>query len=51
MLNNIDIKLGGGNFYWWERSLQRNDKLVKVSYARPEDLILAKYFRNSFPGY
>jgi|TARA_B110000914_G_C15510342_1_gene470472 UDPglucose 6-dehydrogenase len=48
MLNNIDIKLGGGNFYWWERTLQRNDKLVKVSYARPEDLILAKYFRNSF---
>jgi len=48
MLNNIDIKLGGGNFYWWERTLQRNDILVKVSYARPEDLILAKYFRNSF---
>jgi len=48
MLNNVDIKLGGGNFYWWERTLQRNDILVKVSYARPEDLILAKYFRNSF---
>tara|TARA_B100000214_G_scaffold211586_1_gene153692 strand:- start:389 stop:1177 length:789 start_codon:yes stop_codon:yes gene_type:complete len=48
MLNTKTIYIGGGHFYFWERVFQRATKLSKIIHAKPEELILAKYFRNSF---
>ena len=48
MLNTKTIYIGGGHYYFWERVLNRPDKAVKIKHAHPRDLILAKYFRNSF---
>ena len=48
MLNTKTIYIGGGHYYFWERALNRPDKAVKIKHAHPRDLILAKYFRNSF---
>lgn len=48
MLNTKTIYIGGGHYYFWERVLNRPDKVIKIKHAHPRDLILAKYFRNSF---
>ena len=48
MLNTKTIYIGGGHYYFWERVLNRPDKVVKIKHADPRELILAKYFRNSF---
>jgi UDPglucose 6-dehydrogenase len=48
MLNTKTIYIGGGHYYFWERVFQRATKLSKIVHAKPEELILAKYFRNSF---
>ena len=50
------IYLGGGDVYFWEKVLARKvvdassfrRKQVIIKVALPRDLILAKYFRNSF---
>ena len=48
MLNTKTIYIGGGHYYFWERVLNRPDKVIKIKHADPRELILAKYFRNSF---
>ena len=48
MLNTKTIYIGGGHYYFWERVFNRPDKAVKIKHAHPRELILAKYFRNSF---
>ena len=48
MLATQTMYMGGGHFYFWERVFQRATKLSKIIHAKPEELILAKYFRNSF---
>ena len=48
MLNTKTIYIGGGHYYFWERALNRPDKVIKIKHADPRELILAKYFRNSF---
>ena len=48
MLATKTIYLGGGHFYFWQRILDRIDQTVRIKHAHPRDLILAKYFRNSF---
>ena len=48
MLNTKTIYIGGGHYYFWERILNRPDKVIKIKHADPRELILAKYFRNSF---
>ena len=48
MLATKTMYIGGGHYHFWERVLTRHNKVVKIKYAHPRDLILAKYFRNSF---
>ena len=52
MLATETFYMGGGHYYFWERILERvmirPNKVVKIKHAHPRDLILAKYFRNSF---
>jgi len=48
MLSTKVIYIGGGHFYFWERVFQKSSGYVKIKVAHPRDLILAKYFRNSF---
>ncbi len=56
MLHTDTIYLGGGDVYFWTKVLQRKEKIsnefsyhpVKFITSDPSELILAKYFRNSF---
>ena len=48
MLNTKTMYIGGGHYYFWERVFNRPDKSVKIKHVHPRELILAKYFRNSF---
>lgn len=56
MLAADTVYIGGGDVYFWEKVLARKildtslfrRKHVTIKVAHPRDLILAKYFRNSF---
>lgn len=48
MLATKTIYIGGGHFYFWESIFQKFNSCVQIKHAHPRDLILAKYFRNSF---
>jgi UDPglucose 6-dehydrogenase len=48
MLATETFYMGGGHYYFWERVLTRPNQVVNIKHAHPRDLILAKYFRNSF---
>ena len=48
MLATKNIYIGGGHFYFWESIFQKSKSYVQIKHAHPRDLILAKYFRNSF---
>ena len=48
MLAANTVYIGGGDIYFWDKLLQRKNKQITIKVAHPRELILAKYFRNSF---